>query len=518
MDSSARTKADSGAVISEEQAQQWAAQAASAGQPRPRILTGDRTTGKLHLGHYVGSLKHRVKYQGLYDTYILMADVQALTTHYDRPEILKEAVREVLLDYLAAGLDPYMGGEDDGSKVKIVVQSMVPSIAELTVFYGLLVPVRSLYDNPTFKTEAEQYGFTLNPQEGVFRELMNQGGSMLGYLELSPLFVEVLAPLFPTIEALTYSELRDAVNEMFQSPKVSIQATIAEIGGKEGLGPPDQMRFLLESRQELRREIESIMVAARRKRGLLAIPYGFLGYPVSQAADITFIGAQLVPVGPDQVPLIELCREVVHRFNSQYGAAPTSPSSGAVTGADSSGTEAAATGSGVLTTPFALLGVREALPGLDGNLKMGKSLGNAINLSETDEEIWAKVKVAPTDPQRMRRTDPGRPEVCNIFSYHKVFNGEKEPAIDEAALGVLSVEETAQQCRTAGIGCVDCKKNLCAKLKAILDPMRERRAAWAARPGDLEAVLRAGTARANEEGEKTLARVKAAMHMDYFSR
>jgi tryptophanyl-tRNA synthetase len=244
----------------------------------------------------------------------------------------------------------------------------------------------------------------------------------------------------------------------------------------------------------LERHVVEVTLSSQRQRGFTSLTYGFLGYPVSQAADITFVGAHLVPVGPDQVPLIELCREVVHRFNSQYGKRKR-----------------------VLTTPNALLGVREALQGIDGQAKMSKSLDNAIYLSDTDEQIWARVKPAPTDPQRVRLTDPGRPELCNIFSYHKVFCGEKEPQIDEQALGVATVPEVAENCRGAKWGCIECKQNLCKKLTAILDPMRERRAQWESRPDDLEDVLRAGTARANEEGQKTLEKVRAAMHMDYFA-
>jgi tryptophanyl-tRNA synthetase len=238
--------------------------------------------------------------------------------------------------------------------------------------------------------------------------------------------------------------------------------------------------------------IRDELIRMKRSKGLSGLTYGFLGYPVSQAADITFVGAHLVPVGPDQVPLIELCREVVQRFNNQYGKKRR-----------------------VLTSPFAMLGVREALQGIDGNAKMSKSLNNAIYLSDSDEEIWKKVKPAPTDPQRVRREDPGRPEVCNIFSYHKVFNQQKEAGIDESALGVATVEEVAENCRGAKWGCVECKQQLCTKLKALLDPMRERRVYWEQHPDDLFDVLKAGTARANEEGQKTLERVRAAMHMDY---
>lgn len=220
--------------------------------------------------------------------------------------------------------------------------------------------------------------------------------------------------------------------------------------------------------------------------------YGFLGYPVSQAADITFVNAHLVPVGEDQVPHIELTREIVKRMNKQYGGRRR-----------------------ILTVPQALVG-GGTLKGLDGNAKMSKSLGNAVYLSDSDDEIWSKVKKAVTDPQRIRKDDPGRPEICNIFSYHKVFNEETEPAIADAKLNVPTCDETAELCRTAGIGCVECKKNLAAKLKAMFDPIRQRRAQWEKLPDDLIDVLKEGTRRGNEEGNSTLERVKSAMHLDYW--
>ena len=220
--------------------------------------------------------------------------------------------------------------------------------------------------------------------------------------------------------------------------------------------------------------------------------YGFLGYPVSQAADITFVNAHLVPVGEDQVPHIELTREIVRRMNKQYGGRRR-----------------------ILTVPQALIG-GGTIKGLDGNAKMSKSLGNAVYLSDSDDEIWDKVRRAVTDPQRIRRDDPGRPEICNVFAYHQQFNADTEPAIADAGLDVPTVDETAELCRSAGIGCVDCKKNLQAKLSAMLSPMRDRRASWEQRTGDLMDILREGTRRGNEEGNETVARVKAAMHVDYW--
>ena len=325
---------------------------------KKRILTGDRPTGKLHLGHYVGSVKHRVALQHEYDTFIIIADVQALTTNWETPEQLPRDVREVAKDNLAAGIDPNVA--------TIFVQSMVPQIAELTVFYSMFVPVNVLRHNPTIKTEAAQKGY---------KDLM----------------------------------------------------------------------------------------------------YGFLGYPVSQAADITFCKAHLVPVGKDQAPHLELTRKIVRRFNELYAPVLVEP--------DSMET-------GVLV-------------GLDGNAKMSKSLDNAIYLSDPAEEVFRKVKTAVTDPARIRKNDPGHPEVCTVFSYHKEFNqsfvAELEPA-----------------CRRGEIGCVECKMRLANCLNELLDPIRDRRAYYDEHPEVVDEILRAGTERAVIEGAKTLAEVKEAMKIDYF--
>ncbi|MDH7482556.1 MAG: tryptophan--tRNA ligase [Armatimonadota bacterium] len=325
-----------------------------------RILTGDRPTGPLHLGHYVGSLANRVKLQDEYETFIIIADVQALTTNFEHPEKLPADVRQVTQDYLAAGIDP--------EKTTIFVQSLVPEIAELTIFYSMFVTVNVLRHNPTIKTEAKQYGY------------------------------------------------KD-------------------------------------------------------------MTYGFLGYPVSQAADITFCKANLVPVGADQVPHIEFARKIVRRFNELYKP--------------------------VLVEPEALVGEVGRLVGLDGNAKMSKSLGNCIYLSDSPEEVEKKVNMAVTDPARMRRSDPGHPNVCTVFAYHKVFN----PGF---------IKELKKECETAGIGCVECKKRLAKAINALLDPMRERRAKYEANPKLIDDILITGTKRAREEGAKTMAEVREAMCLDYF--
>lgn len=326
---------------------------------KKRILTGDRPTGKLHLGHYVGSLRNRVKLQYDYDTFLIIADVQALTTNWEHPERLAEDVRDVAKDYLAAGIDPNVA--------TILIQSMVPAIAELTIFYSMFVPVNVLRHNPTIKTEAKQKG---------------------------------------------YSELM----------------------------------------------------------------YGFLGYPISQAADITFCKAHLVPVGKDQAPHLELTRKIVRRFNELYGE--------------------------VLVEPEGMY--EKLLVGLDGNTKMSKSLDNAIYLADPPEEVIRKVRMAVTDPARIHKSDPGHPHVCTVFKYHVEFNEEFVPELERA-------------CKKAEIGCVECKMRLAARLNEMLEPIRERRAYYEARPDLMDDILKAGTARAIEVGEQTLAEVKDAMKCNYFS-
>lgn len=322
---------------------------------KKRILTGDRTTGKLHLGHFVGSLQSRVKLQDEYDTFILLADIQALTTHFSNPELINSSIYNVAIDNLSVGLDP--------NKITFVQQSQVPAIAELTVFYSMLVSVNSLRHNPTVKSEAKQYG----------------------YDDLS---------------------------------------------------------------------------------------YGFLGYPVSQAADITFCNADLVPVGDDQLPHMEQARKIVRRFNDLYGE--------------------------TLRVPKEVLSDMPRLPGLDGNSKMGKSLGNAIYLSDDAETVTAKVKSAVTDKNRISVTDRGNPDICMLSKYHQAFNpGEYNNICD--------------MCRNAKIGCVACKKDLYNRINQMLDPFRERRKYYENHQSAVRDLIVCGTRRANQIGAETMKSVKRAM-------
>lgn len=330
---------------------------------KKRILTGDRPTGPLHLGHYVGSLANRVRLQEEYDSYFLLADVQALTDNFESPERVSANVREVALDYLAVGIDPEVA--------TIVVQSLVPEIAELTVFYSNLVTVARLERNPTTKDEIKQKGME---------------------------------------EQVTY---------------------------------------------------------------------GFLGYPVSQAADITFVQAHLVPVGEDQVAHIELTRDIVSRFNRIYGD--------------------------TIVEPEALISNFPRLPGTDGQGKMSKSLNNAIYLSDDPETVRKKVMSMYTDPTRLRATDPGHVEGNPVFALHDAFNPD-----------TARVEEMKDLYRQGGIGDVQVKKELVVALNAFLDPIRERRQEAARDMGRLEEILIAGTRKARARARDTLAAVRNAMGINYF--
>ncbi len=331
-----------------------------------RVLTGDRPTGNLHIGHYFGSLKKRLEMQesGLYEIFILIADVQALTDNFNTPEKVRKNVREVIIDYLSIGLDP--------SKVTFLIQSMIPEIAELTVFYSNLVTIARLERNPTVKTEIAQK-----------KELFGE-----------------------------------------------------------------------------------------------SVTYGFLGYPVSQAADITIFSGEEVPVGEDQIPLIEQCREIVRKFNNIYGE--------------------------VLTEPKAILSKSKRIKGVDCNEKMGKSLGNAIYLCDSDEEINKKIMSAITDPNRIKKDDPGNPEICMVKYYHELFSTSKE------------CENVCEECKLGKRGCVACKKELIDNIKKEFAPIREKRKYYEEHPEEVDKILIDGTNKARRVAKENMKKIKQAMKLDYF--
>jgi len=332
---------------------------------KKNILTGIRPTGKLHLGHYFGAVENWVKLQNDYNTFIEIADVQALTDNFNDPEKVRNNVKELALGLLSAGIDP--------EKATIFIQSMIPEIAELTVFYGNLVTMSRLYRNPTVKTEIAQ-------KKALF--------------------------------------------------------------GNEGQ----------------------------------SVTYGFVGYPISQAADITIFKGDCVPVGEDQLPLIELTREIVRKFNAIYGQ--------------------------TLNEPEPLLSNNRRIKGLDGNDKMGKSLGNAINLDDSEEEISKKIMNAITDPDKIRKDDPANPEVCMVYYYHKLIEND-------------NIDAVCSECRKGTRGCVACKKELINKIEEFLTPIREKRKYYEEHPEEVQKILDNGTLEARSKAKETMKKVKASMKIDY---
>lgn len=331
------------------------------------ILTGDRPTGKLHIGHYIGSLKNRVKMQntGKYDPFIMIADQQALTDNARDPEKIRHSLIQVALDYLGVGIDP--------AKSTIFVQSQIPALSELNLYYLNLVTVSRLERNPTVKAEIQQKNFERS------------------------------------------------------------------------------------------------------------IPAGFFTYPVSQTADITAFKAELVPVGDDQEPMLEQAREIVRSFNSIYGD--------------------------VLVEPEGVFPPKGSgrLPGLDGNAKMSKSLGNCIYLSDDADTVQKKVMSMYTDPNHIHVSDPGKVEGNMVFTYLDVFDPDKK-----------KVQELKEQYRAGGLGDVKIKRYLNDVLEAVLEPIRKRRAEYEKDIGGVYDILKKGSDHANEVAAQTLKEVRAAIGVNYF--
>jgi tryptophanyl-tRNA synthetase len=315
-----------------------------------------RPSGKLHLGHYLGVLVNWRKLQEENDCFFFVADWHALTTEYERTNVIGESIDDMVIDWLASGIDP--------SKATLFIQSQVPQHAELHLLLSMITPLPWLERNPTYKEQL---------------------------------------------------------------------------------------------REQTTRDLHT---------------YGFLGYPVLQAADILMYDAELVPVGIDQVPHLELSREIARRFNFLYKE--------------------------VFTIPQAYLTETPKIMGTD-NRKMSKTYGNAILLSDTAEEVWAKVKPMVTDPARVRRTDPGNPEICNVFAYHKIFSDQE------------TIEKVNVGCRTAGIGCIECKKWMYDHMEKVLAPIRERRKEIAECGVPVREILAEGTRRAREIAEKKMKEVREAV-------
>ncbi len=333
---------------------------------KKRILTGIRPTGKLHLGHYFGAVRNWVKLQNEYQSFFEIADVQGLTDNFNNPEKIRNNVKEVTIDLLSLGIDPKIS--------TIFIQSTIPEIAELTVFYSNLVTMSRLYRNPTVKTEIKQK-----------KELFGNSGE--------------------------------------------------------------------------------------------SVTYGFVGYPVSQAADITAFEGSLVPVGEDQLPLIEQTREIVHKFNSIYGE--------------------------TLTIPEPLLTSTPRIKGLDGNEKMGKSLGNAIYLSDGEKEIEKKVMGAITDPSKIKKDDPANPEICMVYYYHKLLENQ-------------NLKTVCEECKQGKRGCVACKKELIQVMMEFLKPIQEKRHYYEEHLEEVDQILKNGSENAKKVAEEVIKRVKENMQINYF--
>ena len=342
------------------------------------ILTGDRPTGKLHIGHYVGSLRERVilQNQGNYEKiFIMIADAQALTDNAENPQKVRDNIIEVALDYLACGINP--------EKSTILIQSMIPELTELTFYYMNLVTVARVQRNPTVKTEIKMRNFEMN------------------------------------------------------------------------------------------------------------IPVGFFVYPISQAADITAFGATTVPAGEDQKPMIEQCREIVHRFNLLYGETLVEPNI-------------------VLPSNTACL----RLPGLDGKAKMSKSLGNCIYLSDESDVIKKKVMSMFTDPNHLRVEDPGDTENNPVFIYLDAFC--KPEYFGEFLPEYQNLDELKAHYQRGGLGDVKVKKFLNNVIQAELAPIRARRKEWEQKTPEVYEILRLGTSKAREVAAETLDNVRNAMKINYF--
>lgn len=329
------------------------------------ILTGLRPTGNLHLGHYFGACSNYLKLQNDYDFYLEIADVQALTDNFNNPDKVRKNVKEITMDLLSIGMDP--------KKVNFFIQSKIPEIAELTVFYSNLVTVARLERNPTVKNEIAQK-----------KELFGNNGE--------------------------------------------------------------------------------------------SITYGFLGYPVSQAADITAFDGEVVPVGDDQLPLLEQCREIVRKFNSIYGE--------------------------TLKEPQQVLSNVTRVKGLDGNDKMGKSLGNAIYLVDDENTIKQKIMGAITDPKKIKKDDIANPEVCMVYYYHNLVNKD-------------NLDTVCKECKSGSRGCVQCKKELINKMNEFLKPIKEKRKYYEENEEIVNNILAEGTNKAKEKAKEQIKKVKHAMKIDY---
>ncbi|MEJ7554672.1 MAG: tryptophan--tRNA ligase [Aquificaceae bacterium] len=387
-----------------------------------RVLSGMRPTGKLHLGHYFGVIKNWVKLQEEHETFYMVADWHALTTGYKRVEEIPQNIEDMLIDWLTLGIDP--------KKSVVFQQSKVKEHAELFLIFSMITPKSWLEWNPTYKDT--KY-------------------NLLRIADLSLMFKGGIRDHVKTLVAkLPYKvEDLDALEELLLD--TISDALITALF--EGYLDKEMFKELNVSKRDF----------------YDTDTYGFLGYPVLQAVDILIYKAQAVPVGEDQLPHIELSREIARRFNHLYGE--------------------------TFPEPQAILTETPRLPGTDGR-KMSKSYNNAIYFADSEEEVKKKVMSFYTDPQKLRRGDPGRPEICPVFFYHKIFSPSER------------TQEIERECKSGKLGCVDCKKIMLEGLEAFLKPIREKREQVAKDRELLIHILEEGSEKARQIAKETMEEVR----------
>lgn len=386
-----------------------------------------RPTGKLHLGHYFGVIKNWIELQRDHETYYMIADWHALTTSYKNTEQIKENIEQVMIDWIALGLDP--------NKSVLFIQSHVKEELELFLIFSMITPKSWLEWNPTYKD------MKYNLLKIADLELSFKGG-------IRDLVKDFLAKLPYKVEDFEALEenLLDTISESF------VRAVF------DGILEPEVLSKLNVSKRDF----------------YDTDTYGFLGYPVLQAVDVLIYKSEAVPVGEDQLPHIELTREIARRFNQLYGE--------------------------VFPEPKALLTETPRLLGTDGR-KMSKSYNNAIYFADSKEEVQQKVMKFFTDPQKLRKGDLGRPHLCPVFSYHKIFTNPEQTKQIEA------------DCKSGALGCVDCKRLMFEGLNAFLEPIRERRAQVQSSLKELKDIFLEGSERARQTARQTLEEVREKMKL-----